>query len=200
MSRWFALILIIACAITPMACTPTYRADTRAMDLTARGSFGIARDDVARTMVHDPGNRAFILDRMKYVLMSMAEGIPETAETAVDQLYRMLRTQGVNANAGFATALGNEAGVRYWKGEPFEQALAYHYVGLFDALHGDWGNTRACAENSLFLLRDFSDLYDPDTDPVAQRDAVTHVTASERYQIHSSAHTAMKHAYCTVVL
>ena len=50
-----------------------------------------------------------------------------------------------------------EGNARVWKGEPFEQAMAYCLIAAFDGLQGDWGNVRASASNSIFLLRDFSD-------------------------------------------
>ena len=54
-------------------------------------------------------------------------------------------------------------GVRIWKGEPFEQALAYYWIGAYYATLGDWENCRAAAANALFRLTDFGGYQTPRT-------------------------------------
>ncbi len=96
-----------------------------------------------------------MLDRLKVMTLSMADGVPDQYESSFDRYYDFLRTQGVNADRTVPSFFFGERGTRIWKGEPFEQAYAYTLIGAFDATRSDWGNVRAAANNSLFLLRDF---------------------------------------------
>lgn len=134
----------------------SYRGDADVISETRAGEFGAARLVAANRATQDPSNRSYMLDRMKIMLLAQADGVPESAESIADRLYDFLRTQGVNRDNTVASFFVGEQGARVWKGEPFEQAMAYHAISVFDATRGDWGNVRACAGNSLFALRDFS--------------------------------------------
>ncbi|MEM7629114.1 MAG: hypothetical protein AAF356_06805 [Planctomycetota bacterium] len=139
---------------------------------TARGSFGEARELVAIDRTTDPGARDFGLDRLKLLLLSLADGIETAAATEADALDDLLRTQGVNRDAGVGTVLAGEEASRVWKGQPYEQALAFTTIGYTDALRGEWDNARAAALNAQILVRDFSPaLKDlpPDADPLQVR-------------------------------
>jgi len=134
----------------------TYVRDDGAMRMAADGQFGAARERVLARATTDPKDRSFMLDRAKLVVLALADGVPEATEVGVDRLYDGLRTQGLNDDKTVASFVFGESGVRIYKGEPFEQAMGYCYVAIFDGLRGDWGNVRAAANNALFLLRDFS--------------------------------------------
>lgn len=124
------------------------------MSAAAVGEYGAARTRLfARTQgsIRSSDN---LLDRVRLLLVDLADGQPRAAETNANQIYETLRTQGINADRTVASVVFGE-GVRFWKGEPFEQALAYTYIAMQKAMIGDWGNARAAAEGSLFLLRDF---------------------------------------------
>ena len=130
--------------------------DAGVTELVRQGEYGAARDRVAATSPRDPDDRSYMLSRMRLITLALADGAAQSVEGDVDLLYDNLRTQGVNADRTLSTFLIGERGARIYKGDPFEQAMAYHYVGVFDGLRGDWGSTRAASTNSLFLLRDFS--------------------------------------------
>jgi hypothetical protein len=121
----------------------------------AAGEFGDARQYHASIAETAPRDR--VLPTARRVLLALAEGIPEAARRDAEVLYDTLRAQGVNQPRGLGTVLAGEQQARIFKGEPFEQAMMLHAVGLVDAWRGDWDNTRAAAVNAQLLLRDFAD-------------------------------------------
>src|SRR5262249_50242023 len=80
-----------------------------------------------------------------------------SADPSVDSLFKVLRTHNLNNEP---VASQTDGGV--WKGEPFEQAMAFHYIAAHYGALSDWGNMRAAATSSLFQLRDFGDKYKGD--------------------------------------
>ena len=127
--------------------------DTLAM-MVSRGDHGRARLRVQSRMTHSQHDRAYLLDRMRLGIVALADGDLPGGEAAFEEAYEKLRTQGINDDKTLAIAMVGDT-VTFWKGEPFEQAMAFHYVGLWHAMRDDWGNTRAAAGNSLFHLKDF---------------------------------------------
>ena len=95
-----------------------------------------------------------ILNRARLGLASLADGDFDEAERVLSDVFDLLSTAGLNEDRTTAAVLTHE-GARIWKGEPFEQALMYHYVATLYAVRGDWENARAAAANSLFRLTDF---------------------------------------------
>ncbi len=146
--------LVLTLAVITGGCA--YQRDESAVILAQRGQFAAARDRVAANATDKPDDRNFILDQMKLVTMGLADGIPDAVEPTADRLYDRLRTQGLNDDKNFASVILTEGAVRIYKGDPFEQALAFYNIALLDGLKGDWGNMRAASQQSLFLLRDFS--------------------------------------------
>lgn len=100
------------------------------------------------------GDRDYLLDRMRLGLAALAAGDRQTADEAWEEVYELLRLQGVNADKTVASVVVNED-VKIWKGEPFEQAMGFFYVAVHYASLGSWDNARAAASNALFYLRDF---------------------------------------------
>ena len=101
-------------------------------------------------------DRTYILNRMGLALVTLADGYGRRGDLVFEELFDVLRTQGINADKTVTSVVINED-VKTWKGEPFEQALAFHYTAVHYAQRGDWGNARAAADNSLFYLRDFGE-------------------------------------------
>lgn len=95
-----------------------------------------------------------LLNNLRLGMASLADGDLREAERSLGRSFDLLSTAGLNADRTTAAVFVHE-GVRIWKGEPFEQALAYHYVATLYAVMGDWENTRAAAANALFRLTDF---------------------------------------------
>ncbi|MEM1211187.1 MAG: hypothetical protein AAGI68_02710 [Planctomycetota bacterium] len=138
--------LLLAGCHAPRLATPT--------DQVLTGQYSEAAEFVRRQVVDDKGSRRYVLTRMRVGVMELAAGEPERAEGSLAEVYDLLRTQGINDDKTVATVVVNE-GVRVWKGEPFEQALAMTYFGLTEGVLGSWDNVRAAAQSSLFYLRDF---------------------------------------------
>lgn len=140
-------LLLPACSSSPKA---------GLINAVQSGDYGLAREKLLERIANDKPNEDFILDRLRLTLVTLADGLPQAAGRPANQMFALLRTQGLNADKTVASVVLNE-GVKTWKGEPFEQALAYYYIGIQKALNNDWDNARAAAQNSLFLLKDFGD-------------------------------------------
>ena len=124
--------------------------------LIDRGEYSQAREIIHRSLPDDPGDRLYLLDRLKLGMVTLADGHPRAAEPTFQEVYDVLRTQGLNADRTVQSVVLYE-GVKRWKGEPFEQALGLAYISVQQAALGRWDNARAAAGNSLFRLRDFRD-------------------------------------------
>lgn len=140
-------------------CSP-YRADRAIINDFARGEFADARI-AAINQAQAVGDRDRTLYQMKALLAALADGTPAAAERPAREIYQTLRTAGINEGTTPAAFLTTEDSARTFKGEPFEQAMAYCYVGILDGLTGDWGNLRAGVNNSLFTLRGFAGVAQP---------------------------------------
>ena len=97
-----------------------------------------------------------VLDLMRLVFVTMADGYSASAEVPANELFDLLRRQGLNADRTLAATVVNED-LKRWKGEPFEQAMAYAQIAAQKLARGEWGNARAAASSSLFLLKSFGD-------------------------------------------
>jgi len=154
---WGVLFICVACIATlvgcqaPMKPTPSW--------LFLQGELAEAREEVYRDMETDRSQRAYLLDQMRLASLLLDDGYAESSSALFADVYDFLRTQGINDDKTVASVVFYE-GVRIWKGEPFEQALAMTYYGLAQASLGSWDNLRAAANQSLFTLRDFSDSAD----------------------------------------
>lgn len=146
------------CAVLAVSGCASGRADRGVVNAAAVGEYGAARARLySRGIGSERGvSNDNLLDRVRLLVLDLADGQPKAAEENANQIYEVLRTQGINADRTVASVVFGED-VRYWKGEPFEQALAYTYIAMQKAMLGDWGNCRAAAEGSLFLLRDFGE-------------------------------------------
>jgi hypothetical protein len=130
--------------------------DDRAASALSTANYGAARVRLQKDLTEDRSDRDYILSRERLLIATLADGQPAAAEEISNQTFQLLRTQGLNADRTVASVVFNE-GVKIWKGEPFEQAFAYSYIAIQKAMRDDWGNARAAAQSSLFLLKDFGD-------------------------------------------
>jgi len=153
MNRRMPRIATLTAAFVAGGCA-SYRPDSSVMSDVARGRYGDARGRIAATMPSSRSDPGYLLARTKAGIVALADGLPEAAEPHLGEVYDLLRTQGLNADRTVPSVVVHE-GVRIWKGEPFEQAMGYAYVAVYDMVTADWGNARAAAQDSLFLLRDF---------------------------------------------
>lgn len=150
---------ILACtclALATLAGCASPRLDPRAVQSAQVGRFGPVAAVLTEELGTDPADRQYLLGRLNVLQMTLAEGIPDAGEEVANQLFTLLRTQGLNEDKTVASVVLNE-GVKVWKGEPFEQAMGFHAIAVQKAMRGEWDNARAAASSSLFLLRDFSE-------------------------------------------
>lgn len=120
----------------------------------ARGDYADARLNLRRHLSEKRSDRRYLLDRVDLGVLTLADGYPRSAQQVFEQVYEVLRTQGINADRTVQSVVLNED-VKIWKGEPFEQALTLAYYAMDQAELGSWDNSRAAAQNALFYLRDF---------------------------------------------
>ncbi len=147
-------IALLALLLLLPACTSKQRlAPTQ---LVAEGSYTRARAAVADRMTDRRSERQYLLDRMKLAVLTLDDGYPAQAQPWLEETYDILRTQGINRDKTVASVVINED-LKFWKGEPFEQALSFAYYAMQQAMLGQWDNTRAAAGGSLFGLRDFGE-------------------------------------------
>ncbi|MFW6060515.1 MAG: hypothetical protein ACODAQ_10045 [Phycisphaeraceae bacterium] len=151
LSRFLPLLALLAAALA--GCGTKMQTPYQSLAL---GEFDDARLEMRDKLTDDRGDRRYLLDRMRLGALTLADGYPQSAQTVYEQVYDVLRTQGINADKTVDAVVLHE-GVRLWKGEPFEQALAMAYYGMAQAELGSWDNARAAANNALFNLRDFGE-------------------------------------------
>jgi tetratricopeptide (TPR) repeat protein len=148
------LTLILSVLVCIAGCAGNQRVDRRVEGAALAGQYGYAREWLQRKLSDDRRDRSYLLDRMRLLILTLADGQPDAAERTTEELYSLLRTQGLNADRTVSSVVVNE-NVKIWKGEPFEQALAYTYIGIQKAMRAEWDNARAAILSSLFMLRDF---------------------------------------------
>ncbi|MDX1565625.1 MAG: hypothetical protein R3236_09480, partial [Phycisphaeraceae bacterium] len=101
-------------------------------------------------------DRDYMLQRLRLMIAMLCDGYTVEADPVIGEVYEVLTTQGLNADKTVSAVVVNE-NVKTWKGEPFEQALTYHYIATHWAMQQSWDNARAAINRSLFHLRDISD-------------------------------------------
>ncbi len=160
------------------------------LDAMANGQYGRARVYMTRIVATQPRprdgfgrdlDRAYVLNRMRLALLTLADGYLEAGDRVCGELYDVLRTQGINRDKTITSVVLNED-LKTWKGEPFEQAMAFHYVSVHHAQRGQWDNARAAADNALFHLRDFGERRDGR--PRSNEDLVKEALRDDQYLDH----------------
>jgi hypothetical protein len=119
-----------------------------------RGEYGRARADLAKNLEKNKSSREYMYDRMVLTMVDLADGLPQLAEPTANEVFKVLHTRGINDDKTIAAVVLWE-GIKFWKGEPFEQAMMLCYIAQQKAMSGRWDDARAAAVNSLFWLKDF---------------------------------------------
>ena len=86
----------------------------------------------------------------------------EPAEAAFYTAYQVMNATRVNDSGRQMGAAVVFEGVKVWKGEPFEQAMAHYYLGMIYLLKNDYENARAAFSNSLFKVREYANKDNPE--------------------------------------
>ena len=140
------IVLLAGCQVNPAR-------NMQAIHAYYQYDFTTAREEV-RGVAEEVVNEQVILNNLRLGLASLADGDTAEAERVLLRVFEWLSTAGLNEDRTTAAVLLHE-GVRIWKGEPFEQAMAYYWIASLYATKGDWENVRAAATNALFRLTDF---------------------------------------------
>lgn len=155
-SAWSSAAVVLVIVVVSGGCAA--RPDRELLAQTSAGEYGAARVRALESLDRGGPANARALALLRYGVSALADGYPRSARPALVELFRLLRTQGLNEDKTLPAVVLNED-LKEWKGEPFEQAMAYHYVSLMSAMLGEWGNARAAAGESLFLLKNFGERY-----------------------------------------
>lgn len=143
-------------AVTASGCrTQSLRVAPSAIHLIQSGRYDEARAQLRRPSL-DRESPEIILDNLRLAVAALHDGAFFEAEQALLRAYPYMVTGTVNApDRQDAAVFGFESRL-IWKGEPFEQAMAWYYQALLQMIKGDWENARAMARNMLFTLADFA--------------------------------------------
>ncbi len=148
-----AAILLSLAALA--ACNTTSREAKTAIAFYDSGNYAAAAAAIKPEITKK--NENFVLNNCRYGSAALAAGDIKGAENSFMAAYEVIN--GVNTNNGGRT-LGATLvfeGVKVWKGEPFERAMAHYYLGLIFLIEHDYENARAAFQNSLFKLNEYAD-------------------------------------------
>jgi tetratricopeptide (TPR) repeat protein len=96
------------------------------------------------------GNRNLVLNQLRAGLGAMDIGEVEVAENSFDTALGGIETvYANNERAAKARSLWYEEGMKDFKGEPYERAMAYYYRGLLYLRRADFDNARACFKSGV---------------------------------------------------
>lgn len=98
----------------------------------------------------------FALNNCRYGSCALAGGNLNHAEQAFLTAYRIMNSVNTNTGSRVLGAVVLYDGLKVWKGQPFERAMAYYYLGIIFLIKGEYENARAAFQNSLFRLRKYS--------------------------------------------
>lgn len=180
LTRSFSLMafmtLMSSMLVTTVGCVRAPEANVTATFVT--GDFGRARVTLHEKLPQKPVgkgkvDRDYMLGYLRVGVLTMADGYPLGVSPVFERVYDLLRLQGVNKDKGVESVMVNED-LKIWKGEPFEQALAYSYIAAEYASQGSWDNVRAAAGGAMFHLRDFGT--GKDGKPLGTEEVVTNAS------------------------
>jgi tetratricopeptide (TPR) repeat protein len=96
------------------------------------------------------GDRNLVLNHMEAGLAAMEMGAFDLAEESFDTALLNIETVFTDdASAEKARSLWYDEGRKFFKGEPYERAMAYYYRGLLYLQKGDYENARACFKGGI---------------------------------------------------
>ncbi len=96
----------------------------------------------------------YVLNNCRYASCAIAAGQLAQAESAFYDAYKVINSGNTNDEGRQLQASIFFEGVKVWKGEPFERAMADYYLGMLYLMKHNYGNARAAFTDSLFKLRE----------------------------------------------
>ncbi len=151
--RWVMGLLLLVTLFLP-ACSETSARVRSAVTLYYSGEYGPAAQELA-PLIHKP-NKNYVLNNCRYGSCALAAGQLDNAQQAFLRAYRVMDSVNTNTGSRVLGAVVVYEGVKVWKGQPFERAMAHYYLGLIFLIKGDYENARAAFANSLFRLRQYA--------------------------------------------
>ncbi len=148
------------------ACSGTSLRVAQAVSFYYAGDYAQSQMELA-PLIKKP-NRNYVLNNCRYGSAALAAGHIAHAQHAFLTAYNIINSVNTNSGSRVIGAVVVYDGVKVWKGQPFERAMAHYYLGLTFLMQHDYQNARAAFQNSLFRLR----AYDGDQgahSPAAER-------------------------------
>ncbi len=140
-------MLVVGCASGPTV----YRdADVPQATMDAYLSGKPARLGPMYRKVMLEGQRNQVLNQEQCGLAAMDIGAFDAARGSFDESLNYIETiYANNETAKKARSLWYEEGMKDFKGEPYERAMAYYYRGIIYLRDGDYQNARACFKSAM---------------------------------------------------
>ncbi len=162
----FATVLMAAAAAAVGGCNQVSREERDAFTNYQTGNYAQAVA-VLRPAAQKKDNN-YVLSNCRLGSAALAAGGADEAEQAFLNAYEIINSTNINDPGRQLGTVALWEGVKVWKGEPFEQAMAHYYLGMIYLLHHDYGNARAAFENSLFKVREYASKDDIDKYQLAE--------------------------------
>jgi tetratricopeptide (TPR) repeat protein len=96
----------------------------------------------------------YVLNNLRYGSCTIAAGQFDAAKHAFYDAYQVINSGETNDAGRQLQATVVFEGVKVWKGEPYERAMADYYQGVLYLMDHNYGNARAAFQESLFSLRE----------------------------------------------
>ncbi len=153
-SRVILAFSMVWFAVSMTACSESQFRVRQAVELYYAGEYHQAASVMA-PLITKP-NSDFALNNCRYGSCALADGNLKHAEQAFLTAYRIMNSVNTNTGSRVLGAVVFYDGLKVWKGQPFERAMAFYYLGLIFLIKGEYENARASFQNSLFRLRKYS--------------------------------------------
>ena len=118
--------------------------------------FTTVREMVRAGAHREPPDENVLHDTIRLGMAALADGDLQEATDALETAYMIQESGEVNDPGRVAAATLLWEGVKVWKGEPFEQAMADQALAVAYALAGDWQNVRIAARAGNRRLADYA--------------------------------------------
>lgn len=153
--KWLCLLILIPVLLLSTGCGNKAGYTDKVFSYNYYQHRYLESREAVRERAHRGANESIVLDNLRLGTAALADGDLNEAESALLRAYEYLISGGVNTEDRAVAATVFTEGALIWKGEPFEQAMAFYTIAAMYMVKQDWENARAAMSNSLFRLRDF---------------------------------------------
>jgi tetratricopeptide (TPR) repeat protein len=152
--RRIALLCMMVLAFATVGCNQTGQVERNAIAAFHHGEFAKATE-----MLRGPAARKdenYVLNNYRLGSAALAAGDIETAQSAFYTAYEIINSGDTNDAGRALSASVVFEGIKVFKGEPFERAMAHYYLGMIFLIRQDYQNARAAFQNSNFQVRQYA--------------------------------------------